>query len=445
MLSNHDRQVVARETDLPGMALLLDSDRLRIAFGHAWPEDRLERLANTYLNYKPAVRCLAGYTGATATGPLLLHAKAFTSGEYTQIPRAADARDETTASAPCLLDDLRIGVWRFPEDRRLAGLSVLASPERRAHWLRKRVPDELALSGSRLETLRYKPERRYVGKLTSDHAEALAKVYDPWDFENAWRAAKAVQTWTARDPLQLSHPLGRSKGRGIIVSRWLEGQPLDAEALGAESQTHRLREVGAALAEFHGQAPGTLARVSREDEALAVLAAANSAAWLCPDLAHALRRLALQVAAELLAEPTELRPIHGDFSADQVVLGVNGIGIIDYDQTRLGDPAADLGSFIARLEWNEACGSLPAGRAQQIAESLIEGYCGQTRSSQPSQTNVYVAAGLLRLAPQSFRSRLADWPTHIGNTLEQAGRFFRVRSRCRPVTLPGEACGNFGT
>jgi hypothetical protein len=47
------------------------------------------------------------------------------------------------------------------------------------------------------------------------------KSYDPWDFENAWRAAKAVQTWTVREPLVVSQPLGRSKGRRLSsASGW---------------------------------------------------------------------------------------------------------------------------------------------------------------------------------------------------------------------------------
>jgi hypothetical protein len=95
--------------------------------------------------------------------------------------------------------------------------------------------------------------------------------------------------------------------------------------------------------------------------------------------------LAPRIAAELLAEPAEQRPIHGDFSADQVLVAAHGIGIIDYDQTRLGDPAADFGTFIARLEHNEVCGALPAGRAGEIAEALSDGYCHQARCAQPTK------------------------------------------------------------
>ena len=442
MLLNSDRQVVNQDDLLSGLALLLNEKRLLSFLNRAWPQHRIETLTTTYLNYKPSVRCLAGYLGQTSDGPLLLHAKAFTAEEYVQVRPIAEAKADVTPSPPCLLDDQCVAVWRFPFDRKLVGLADLASPERRARWLRKRFPHEPALWEADLETLRYKPERRYVGKLTgTDRAAVLVKAYDPLDFENAWRAVKTVQTWTVREPLVVSRPLGHSKVRRIIVSQWLVGQPLDKGLTGTDFTAHRLREVGAALAEFHRPGRGHLAQASREGAAMSVLAAANAAAWLCPDLAQRLRRLAPRVAAELLAQPALQRPIHGDFSADQVLVAAHGIGIIDYDQTRVGDPAADFGTFIAQLERNEICGALPAGRAGEIAEALSDGYCRQAQCAQPSKTDLYVAAGLLRLAPHGFRNRLADWPTHIENVLQRAERFFRAYSRRARAATPIGAGG----
>ncbi|MEY6432461.1 aminoglycoside phosphotransferase family protein [Thioalkalicoccus limnaeus] len=446
MLSNPDRRIVAQDRNLPGLALLLDEHHALSLFRTAWPQHRLQRLATTYLRYKPGVRCLAGYLGHTRDGPMLWHAKAYTADEYTNVrDAAARASSDGSASAPALLDDQCIAAWHFPTDRKLVGLSDLASAEPRARWLREQLPDKTALWRARLETLRYKPERRYVGKLTTGvRDEALAKVYDQRDFENAWRAAKTIQTWTVREPLIVARPLGRSKRRRFIVSQWLAGEPLSELLLGADCSADRLCEIGAALAEFHRQVPDHLERVAREHEAMAVLAAANAAAWLCPDLAPRLRRLAPRIAAELLAAPAEQRPIHGDFSADQILVAAHGIGIIDYDRTRVGDPAADFGTFIAQLERNEVCGTLPVGRAGEVAEALNDGYCRQARCAQPSKTDLYVAAGLLRLAPHGFRNRLVDWPVHIEHLLQRAERFFRVYSRNEQIAIPIGAGERFG-
>ena len=276
MLLNSDRQVVNQDGLLSGLALLLNETRLLSVLNRAWPQHRIETLTTTYLNYKPSVRCLAGYLGQTSDGPLLLHAKAFTAEEYVQVRLMTEAKADVTPSPPCLLDDQCIAVWRFPFDRKLVDLADLASPERRPRWLRKRFPNEPALWGADLETLSYKPERRYVGKLmATDRAAVLVKAYDPLDFENAWRAVKTVQAWTVREPLVVSLPLGHSKGRRIIISQWLVGQPLDKGLAGSEFTAHRLREVGAALAEFHRPGRGHLAQASREGAAMSVLAAAT--------------------------------------------------------------------------------------------------------------------------------------------------------------------------
>jgi hypothetical protein len=132
-----------------------------------------------------------------------------------------------------------------------------------------------------------------------------------------------------------------------------------------------------------------------------------------------------------LAAPVEQRPIHGDFSADQVLVAAHGIGIIDYDQTRVGDPAADFGTFIARLEYSHLSGGLSGGRVGEIADALSDGYRHQAQCTQPSQTDLYVAAGLLRLAPHSFRTRHADWPTHIEQVAQRAEQRFKDHSRHR--------------
>ncbi len=431
MLSSPDRRVVARDRNLVGLALLLDEQRALSAFRDAWPHHRLEALATTYLSYKPGVRCLAGYLGQTPGGPVRWHAKAYTAGEYAQVRVAtAQGPSEGSASAPWLLDDQCVAAWQFPTDRNLVGLSDLASAARRARWLRKRLPDDPALWGARLDTLRYKPERRYVGKLTAtERAEALVKVYDPHDFENAWRAAKVVQAWTVGEPLIVSRPLGRSKGRRFIVSQWLAGEPLSDVLRGADGSVQHHRAVGAALAEIHRQAPGCLARSAPEDGAMAVLAAANAVAWLSPELTRRARRLAARIAAELLAEPCDQRPIHSDFSAEQVLVSDHGIGIIDYDQMRLGDPAADFGTYLAWLEWNEVCGALPAGNTEGIAEALNDGYCRQAQCRQPYHIDLHVAAGLLRLAPHCFRARHADWPTQIEQVMRHAAQRLRDHAR----------------
>src|SRR5207247_2135027 len=67
-----------------------------------------------------------------------------------------------------------------------------------------------------------------------------------------------------------------------------------------------------------------------------------------PDLSARLRRLMEQcreIAADV--EPPILRPIHRDFYADQILISGDRMYLLDWDLCCLGDPALDIGNFIA--------------------------------------------------------------------------------------------------
>ena len=422
MISEPDRGLVARDPSLPGLQLILDEDRLLEYVRNAWPDQPLNSLKSSYLRYKPGVNCLAGYIADTAAGPLPFHAKARTVQHHARL---------RTEDASRRLGDACIVLRRFPDDRQLRGLRRLMLPERRSRLLRKILPDEPVLWSARPDMLRYKPERRFVARLRGgDEARALAKVYDKGDFDNARRGATA---FADREHLKVARQLGCSKRHRVIIHQWLTGRPLDECLRAPDFDSSGIGDVGTALAELHCQIPVSLVRPGHEDDALSVLSAAQAAAWLHPALAERLRELAQRVAAQLLDEPAADSAIHGDFNAEQVLWNADGIGIIDYDRACSGDPAADFGSFIARLEYEETAGLLPGGRIEEIAAGLLDGYCHRARCARPARIELQVAAHLLRLVPQPFRSRDHDWPERIERLLRRAERALQAAGRTRPV------------
>jgi tRNA A-37 threonylcarbamoyl transferase component Bud32 len=442
MLSDPDRALAARDTALPGLGLVLDTEAILAAVRMAWPDEGILSLETTYLRYKPGTNCLAGYVAHTPRGPLRLQAKAFADARDA-VRQASKAVKAGAGAGICLVDDHRSLLRRFPVDRCLPALATLVDPEARGLLMSAVAPQEPELRTAELETLHYKPERRYVGKLSVDgEARAGVKLYEERDFPAAWRSAKAIRNLPASDRLSVSRALGRSKQQRIIVSRWVSGEPLNAWLRGPAIEPSRIQGIGAALAAFHRQGPATLAPVTREQEAAATFAAAGAVAGLEPRLAHLARRLASRIASGLLSDPALLsaatahRCIHGDFSADQILLDADRIAIIDYDQAGAGDPAADLGSFIARLEDDCLAGRLAPGRARQIAADLVQGYCRECGCARPARTVLYVAAGLLRLAPEAFRRRECDWPERIEQTLRRVEHLLGRRT-ARPPRDPG--------
>lgn len=415
MISESDRQLVARDPAVPGLPLLLDEARLLVCLRELWPDQPLQSLECTYLRYKPGINCLAGYIAYTSGAALVFQAKARTVQHHSLV-----RPDETS----WLLAEACIVLRRFPDDRELRGLSRLMRQESRPQLLRKILPEDPALWSALPELLRYKPGRRFVARLKGANGEsAFVKLYDKGDFENARKGAVA---FASREHLKIARQLGRSRRHRVIVSQWLNGRPLDEWLREPDFNPDRARDVGIALAELHRQTSNALIRPGREDAALSVLVAVNAAAWLHPALAERLQETALQVAAQLLSGPVMETTIHGDFNAEQVLWATDGVSIIDYDQACLGDPAADFGSFIARLEYEELTGLLPAGRIDGISTSLLDGYCSRARCDRPARIPIQIAASLLRLLPHPFRDRDRDWPGRMEGLLERAEQVLRA-------------------
>ncbi|WP_296807414.1 aminoglycoside phosphotransferase family protein [Thiocapsa sp.] len=422
MLLDPDRALAARDIALPGLGFVLDSEAILAAVRMAWPDEGIASLETIYVRYKPGTNCLAGYLAHTPSGPLRFQAKTFADARDA-VHQARKGAKAGMGAGICLIEEHRSLLRRFPVDRRLPALAALVDPDARGLLMSALAQEEPELRTAELETLHYKPERRYVGKLSVDgEARAIVKLYEERDFPNAWRSAKAIRDFPASERLSVSRAMGRSKQQRIILSRWIRGVPLNAWLRGPTREPCPMQQVGAALAAFHRQAPGALAPVMREQEAMAPLAAARAVGELEPRLAPPAQRLASRIASALLSAPLQHRCVHGDFSADQILLDADRVAIIDYDQAGAGDPAADLGSFIARLEDDCLAGRLASVRAEEIAADLIQGYCHECGCAPPARTDLYVAAGLLRLAPEAFRRRECDWPERIEQTLLRVER-----------------------
>ena len=119
-------------------------------------------------------------------------------------------------------------------------------------------------------------------------------------------------------------------------------------------------------------------------------------------------------------------PIHGDFSADQVIISNGNVALVDLDQAVYSDPAADLGSFVARLEYDKLHRDLSPARVEVLASELFRGYRLQTQRDLPARVDLYVAAGLLRLAPHPFRYRESNWPEKTRAILRRAEAIMRI-------------------
>src|SRR5262249_21781744 len=147
--------------------------------------------------------------------------------------------------------------------------------------------------------------------------------------------------------------------------------------------------VGAALAHLHAQTPDKLVCLTREAEATTLCSLSANLSCILPHLAVRLGQLTRRLGSDLLQAQQLTDSIHGDFGPKQVLLGDNTVPILDLDRAVSGDPALDLGLFIAYLERASLDGTLAADRLAALSEAFIDGYCSVTRRPIPAHVPLY--------------------------------------------------------
>ena len=420
MLSAADAALVARDRAIPGLALLLDADAFAEALQIALPEARVTAAAATYVRYKPGTNCLVGYRVTTADGAAPVYARAFSEPLRVKLDhaRALPGKSGALGAGGFVDDDWAVAVYGWPHDRSLKALKQIVDPEKRARMIKHLAPYRRDLRHAAIHDLRYKPERRYVGRLAGADGECgLLKLYDDGDYAQARDAAGAFQE---RGTLRLAQRLGYDDRRQALLFGWRAGRPLDELLAEPSCALAAIEMAGAALAELHSQRPTRLKRRGPDAETCASHSTAEAIATVTPELGPRARRLAAALTDGLGSRPSRVGPVHGDFYAGQVLVVDGGIALLDLDNAAYDAPDADIGSFAAHLHRDELRGMGTPGRVERMIEALLGGYRAYRTIEPPIKLNLYTAASLFRLAPEAFRRREADWPERIEALLSRA-------------------------
>jgi aminoglycoside phosphotransferase (APT) family kinase protein len=413
MLSLADAELARRDPALPGLATLLDDSAFAAALSAQLPAARIETAKLNYIRYKPHTNCLAAYHLTMPEAEIVVCTIAYPVNAHSKLRKVCQRAHAPSALGPAALalEELGIVVMPFPNDPSLPILPSLADVAARESVLRKLMPERGDLWAGQLHGLRYKPKRRFVAQLSTGRTpQAALKVYTESTYQTALRNAQA---FAAQDAVQIAPLIGRDDEARMLAFEWLPGRVLSDLITSPRPDYGAVTRVGAAMARLHMQDPGGLTTVSRDAEATALSAVAAGIADLSPALATRATALARRLAARIRAAPPVARPIHGDFYAQQVLVTDDEVGFLDFDRAHRGDPAADLGNFIAHLQREVLEYRLFEGRAWQTELALLDGYRDTARRDLPTRTRLYAAAGLLRLAPEPFRQHAIDWPARM--------------------------------
>lgn len=405
MLSPAEKSLVLRDHSLPGLGLLLDDERLS-----GWVADLLGQevcAQRRHLRYKPGTSCdLHVDVGGR---PLLVSA-------HPPLDEAKHAKTRARSGTAMIGSEPGLGVLVATPaaDRDLRGLALLYDDGGRAHLLDRLFGEgQLVHADAELTMVRYKPRRRWVGLLTArDDHQVLLRVFRRDTAPSAAVGLCALQGGIPRTP----RLLGLDRRYGVVAVEFLPGQPVH------DGQVAAFGQAGAALARLHRRNEPSLPDRLLAAEASAVHATSRHLGVLLPALAAAATRLAEEITARL-EQMVEIRvPVHGDFSADQAVVGPNGeVGLIDLDSAGLGDPAADLGCAAAALGADVVLGELTESERGARQDALHDGYLRAGGPAAADRVAVHTAAHLLRRTIEPFRLGLTpSWPAAAHDLLSRA-------------------------
>ena len=419
MLSSADRALIARDPHVPGLPLLLDDEALGDWLGAP--------VRRRYVRYKPGTGCVLGLDVAGRRAFVV----AYAHGGAGKLGKAVDRSPSTALLA---VDPARLLLAGLPAaDRDLPALGrLLAEPSSdlgasssRDRLLGRVLPGR-DLAGADLRLLSHKPQRRWVGLLTPSSGEPVVlRVHRPTDSDALLRSAMLLSAGQPGTP-QL---LGSHVRAGVIAMTWLTGEELHGLLAVERATAEQLRAAGAALAVLHARPPGLLVHRTAADDHSAVTRAAAAVGALVPDLAGRAEALAGRLIGQFSDEPRPLVTVHGDFSADQVVLRDDGsAGLVDLDAVAAGEAALDLGSAIAALSCSALLGNGPRDVAGTV-HLLLDGYAEVAPLLAPDRLDLHTCAALLRRAAEPFRLCVADWALQVERTLNLAEELYQARAQ----------------
>lgn len=352
---------------LPALPVLLSEAALSDYIG--------EPLRITRVRYKPQTSLVIGWARAGSSGDLTDHGWAGVYADPVKVRHALQTARRRGGHAEPL---------GLPGHGVFADLTADRALARDLSRLRTRIDDATVI--------RHNPLRRVVLRGRLDDADVAFRVTD--------RPVEAIVTTVSGLAMRGAPvvPLSRiRRARQSASSPWWGDHDLTGT-----TDAETVADAGRALAELHriDPLPGHTAPCPD----LSGLGEAVTA--ISPELTPRIERLR-RILADRWRAPTALHRLHGDFSADQVLVGT-GVRLIDLDHTHLGPAERDLGSFIAV---ETLTGS------QTRSTSVVEGYRAAGGHLDDECLTWWEAYECLARLSEPFRRFEPAWPTRIDTLL----------------------------
>lgn len=427
---------------LIGLPTLLDVAAVREQLNAAGAQ--VENGQVVYRWYKPDSNCIVAYRfqrTSLATGEFetaFFYGKCFTSEAYPAARKKALGKrwvEQPAGPAFIPLDSAAALLYAFPNDAEMRGLSLLGTQRKLRRFLQAQLVDypfrawRLPKKSLSTEIVRYKPERRAVFRFRAKTVNRQTR--DKEKVLLYWRVDRASQTEEIsrrmcflKDNLPESGDLIVPRAMGfdsdsrVLVMEALAGQPL-VEVLQTGQAAAAVERTGAALAHLHTLADTKLPSGSPADFLRKASESRGALAALSPELASLAYLVFAKLQDTMPESGKDLTLVHGDFYYDQVLIGPERVGFIDFDRSHIGSRFTDLGSFLAYLKFLTLENRLTYPDA--IDRRFLETYSRiWGEDPQTAELRWWTALSLLLFAVVPFHTLAPNWPEMVRAILEAA-------------------------
>jgi len=295
-------------------------------------------------------------------------------------------------------------------DRALPGLETALDPVPMSRRLESFIdpggqPNDFPARVVGVEMIKHKPGRRcalaYTLDTSAGRKRLFAKTYrndrGVAIFEKTSRLASALED---RDDVVFPRPVAYLPDLRLLVSEFHDGAPVARQLYDGESEGPA-PGMAAALAALHGCGVRCGKKWSAEQEMR------NSTRWLKhvnDDLRGRMTELFDRLTgwASRVPRPAE-HTVHLDFYPEQVMVSAGKVVLLDADDAADGDPAVDLGNFVAHLALRRMQFPDRTSGCENARKLFLDTYARHRPDSIEPQSlgerlRFYEAATLLRLA-----------------------------------------------
>jgi aminoglycoside phosphotransferase (APT) family kinase protein len=233
------------------------------------------------------------------------------------------------------------------------------------------------------------------GKVYADPT-AAARVHET--MRQLWEAFAGCD-----QPTTVPRPVALVPELDMVVYVPAPGDPLDT-LLDAPEAPAALRLAGAWLSHLHSAPLPLGRRFILATELLNASAWGTLVAAAAPEVASTATGLCLRLRDRSTAVALEeATAIHKDFHPGHVI--VNGsVAVVDFDETRLGDPAFDVAHFCAYLHLVALRRGL-AARQAELEHAFIEGYADRSGWEADERFSFFRAYTAVKIAKQLATER----------------------------------------